>query len=600
MDIALVGEGPALEAVESALQDLDVNAFPAEPEQLDGFDTAAVIGTTGDRIFEIADSTLSQWVSVEVGGLGGHAVPDIDASVTVFDDICYECLAHRVRAGRTETGGEPSGVRSTVRYAGAVAGRRIVQSLTGEPVSDTVTEVPGHQRAVLPVPHCGCAGTRDRTISLEYRSVDLEEALGAGEQAIDDRMGPLVEVGEQESFPVPYYVAATAETDEFSDVRAAPFAGGADIDWNAAFMKAIGEGLERYAAGAYRETEFTRAPTRDLPDPVAPSRFVTPDEWNHSSPSSGAGADSEVGAESGTTSTATFDDSAELPWVHGIDAKSGATVQLPAEFIQYPPPERRFKPAITTGLGLGSSTVAAALSGLYEVIERDATMISWYSTFEPLGLAIDDDRFEALTKRARGEGLSVTPILLTVDVDVPVVAVSVSRDGGDSPVAGGSHSGDDWPRFAAGSGASLNPAVAARSALSEALQNWTELRAMGPDQAAEEGGAIGHHADLPTETREFFDPDRVIPAAGLGAAEIEGREELDALIDRVVSAGLDPYLARVTTRDVSALGFEAVRAVVPLAQPLFTGEPFFGSRASDVPESMGFEPQLDRSYHPFP
>ena len=32
----------------------------------------------------------------------------------------------------------------------------------------------------------------------------------------------------------------------------------------------------------------------------------------------------------------------------------------------------------------------------------------------------------------------------------------------------------------------------------------------------------------------------------------------------------------------------AVRAVVPEAQPLFTGEPYFGERAREVPKSMGF------------
>jgi ribosomal protein S12 methylthiotransferase accessory factor len=48
------------------------------------------------------------------------------------------------------------------------------------------------------------------------------------------------------------------------------------------------------------------------------------------------------------------------------------------------------------------------------------------------------------------------------------------------------------------------------------------------------------------------------------------------------------------------MGFEAVRVLVPGAQPLFTGEPFFGDRARDVPRSMGFEPDLEKADHPFP
>ena len=49
-----------------------------------------------------------------------------------------------------------------------------------------------------------------------------------------------------------------------------------------------------------------------------------------------------------------------------------------------------------------------------------------------------------------------------------------------------------------------------------------------------------------------------------------------------------------------SLGFEAVRVLVPAAQPLFTGEAYFGDRAREVPGSLGFEPRLEREPHPFP
>ena len=71
-------------------------------------------------------------------------------------------------------------------------------------------------------------------------------------------------------------------------------------------------------------------------------------------------------------------------------------------------------------------------------------------------------------------------------------------------------------------------------------------------------------------------------------------------IDAVTDAGLTPYAARVTTRDVAALGFETVRVLVPGAQPLFTDDAVFGERARTVPESLGFEPRLDRRHHPYP
>ena len=157
-----------------------------------------------------------------------------------------------------------------------------------------------------------------------------------------------------------------------------------------------------------------------------------------------------------------------------------------------------------------------------------------------------------------------------------------------------------WPQFAVGSAAALDPVAAVRSALAEALQNWMELRALGPEAAAEESGAIGEYADFPAAAREFVDVDDRIPADSLGRPSLTGREELDAVTQRVGDAGLDAYAARLTTREVEGLGFEAMRVVIPAAQPLFTGDPYFGERAETVPASLGFEPRLDRPFHPYP
>jgi ribosomal protein S12 methylthiotransferase accessory factor len=173
-------------------------------------------------------------------------------------------------------------------------------------------------------------------------------------------------------------------------------------------------------------------------------------------------------------------------------------------------------------------------------------------------------------------------------VDVPVVAVAVHREG-------------EWPRFAVGSDADLDPEEAATSALAEALQNWMELRSMGADEAADADGAIGRYADFPATAREFVASETAIPAASVGPADPPtGKAELDAVLSRLADADLSTHAARLTTRDVERLGFEAVRVLVPAAQPLFTGESFFGERAREVPAEMGFEFRPDRELHPYP
>ncbi|MFC7098757.1 YcaO-like family protein [Halobaculum marinum] len=572
MDIAIVGPDPAVEPIRGAFADVDANVMEVEVGLLDGFDFAVVVGTTGDDAFRTATRLVDDWVAVEVGGVGGRPIEGLDAAVTVFsaDSGCYDCLRDRVRANVPNTDASPRGTRSAVRFAGALAGRRAIQHLSGEPVAGTVVEVDGPERVFLPSPGCDCgAGPTGFEVEATDRPVALDDAVDRMDRAVDDRVGLVTEVGERESFPAPYYIARTTDTATFADVRCAEFAAGVADGWDAAYAKAVGEALERYCAGTYRSSALRSAPTEGVVDAVPVDRFVRPTDAETPAPDE------------------------PIPWVSGVDLATDESASLPAEFVVFPPPAERFAPAITTGLGLGNSTAEAVLSGLYETVERDASMLAWYSSFEPMGLTVDDEGFEALRKRASAEGLSVTTLLLTQDVDVPVVGVAVHRDAETGA----------WPRFAMGSAANLDTAAAARSALAEALQNWMELRAMGPDQASGEQGAIGAYAEFPERVHEFVDPDVTLPAADVTDEEVAGLsgvDEVAAVVDRLDDTGLDAYAARLTTRDVAALGFEGVRVLVPEAQPLFTAEPFFGDRLETVSASMGFEPEPDRAYHPFP
>ncbi|WP_227354464.1 YcaO-like family protein [Haladaptatus salinisoli] len=571
--LGVVGTGPAADAVVAALADDTVTELG--PDDVGDVDFAVVVGGVGSNVFTRANRSGTPWLAVELGGVGGHALPDVDAAVSGFapGTACFECLRSRVASnldGDADGVADPTDAESpdaneaTERLAGALAGREAAMLRSGgeSAALGGVVELPYAERRLLPVPGCSaCGDARDRTLGIDHAERPLDDAVARAEIALDERIGVVRSLGEVASFPVPYYLATTCDTTGFSDARAAEKAAGVSAEWDEALMKALGEAMERYCAGVYRESEFAAARSAELGDAVPPTAFVRPRGW----------------AEPGND---------ELPWAAGRNLATGEPVHLPAEFVHFPPPTRRFKPPITTGLGLGNSTTEALLSGLYEVIERDATMLAWYSTFEPLGLRVDDAGFETLVTRARAESLDVTVLLVTQDVDVPVVAAAVHRDG-------------DWPRFALGSGANLDPDAAARSALAEALQNWTELKLMGREEAGDAEGAIADYADFPEAARGFVTPETTIPSASVEDAVPDGVAELETVVSRA-SEAFDVYGARLTTRDVESLGFEAVRVLAPEAQPLFTGEPFFGERARTVPAELGFEPRPDREAHPYP
>jgi|GEM_PF-73772 len=604
MTVRLVGEGPAIDAVATALGDVDVRVERGGVEGLDAATLGVVCATAGDPVFERANEQIGtgsdgeaggRWIAIEVGGIGGVPIEGIDAAITGLGagGPCYRCLKQRVAANGPEAADSASADRSAVRMAGAVAGREIVRALAGEDrLSGRVLEVPHAERELLPVPGCACGSGAMRSgapIPREFEDRPLQETVARMDRAIDPRVGIVSEIGEAESFPAPYYLATLADTTGISDGDAPRKAAGIADDWNAALAKGVGEALERYGGAIYRTDEFRSAGPAQLEDVVAPAAFAGADQ---SAP--GPDDDRAIPWVRGEVLTETDGGSngnrgaAENGDASGSDENDEPDVWLPAAAVQFPPPDPQVVPGITTGLGLESSGVGALLAGLTETIERDATMLAWYSTFDPLGLTVRDEAFERLAKRARSEGLTVTPLLVTQDVDVPVVAVAVHRE-------------DSWPRFAVGSAAALDPTRAARGALEEAIQNWMELRSIGREQAQDREDAIGHFADFPDAARAFVDVDPTVAGSDVGPSDPpEGAAALEALLEALDDTGLDAYAARLTTRDLEGLGFEAVRVIVPDAQPLFTGTPRFGERAESVPESLGFEARLDREHHPYP
>lgn len=547
-------------------------------------DVTVVITTTNqatDDITAVTSEALtagSPVVLVEFGGMGGCSIDEVDAAITAFP-VCgptFETLQTRVIAARSSSNTEFTD-RVTIT-AGSLAGQRAVAMCnrsdgdSDNDVSGTVLEISGTtvgpERDLIDIPE---VSTHSGDVVEQFipqqttRNVDLEVSLSRAERAVDDRLGIITQVGERESFPAPYYIAQTASTKSISDVRAVEFAAGVDIDWNAAYMKALGEALERYCAGVYRTEMFITASEHAQNGPVSPQQFVQPKE------------------------TPTYDPSTPISWVPGVDLSNDERVTLPATFVYHPPPDERYRPAITTGLGLGNGGVEALRAGLSEVIERDAAMLAWYSTFEPIELTVDDEQYQTLCQRAQGVGLNVQTILLTQDIDIPVIATAVYRNDGE------------WPRFAIGSAAGLDPFTTAQGSLTEALQNWMELRAMGEDDASDAAGAIGEYATFPDRAREFIMSENTISAEDIAPSPIPtGEHAVQSLIDRVIEVDLDVYATRITTRDVSKLGFEVVRVLIPRAQPLFQQNSFFGERARNIPREFGFNSRLDRSFHPFP
>lgn len=166
-------------------------------------------------------------------------------------------------------------------------------------------------------------------------------------------------------------------------------------------------------------------------------------------------------------------------WVEAWSLTRGEAVLVPAQLVHYALNRigkvrgGRFVYETSNGCAAGSSTAEATLSGLLEVIERDAFLASWYARapvrrIDPAGCR--DELVRALVARIAAEGLSLDVYDIAAGVAVPAIAVRVTdpeqRLGPATLYAAGAH---------------LCPADALRAALMEAA---TFIQKHGPDVRA--------------------------------------------------------------------------------------------------------------------
>lgn len=128
MDVHLVGDDPVYETVAAALEDVDIGVVDADPDELTDARFGVVSDVAGAKTFQEASEAAraggTPWVAIEIGGVGGHPLPAVDAAVSGFASGagagCFECLRTRVASTTEETAQQPRADRSTARLAAAL------------------------------------------------------------------------------------------------------------------------------------------------------------------------------------------------------------------------------------------------------------------------------------------------------------------------------------------------------------------------------------------------------------------------------------------------------------------------------------------------
>jgi ribosomal protein S12 methylthiotransferase accessory factor len=268
-----------------------------------------------------------------------------------------------------------------------------------------------------------------------------------------------------------------------------------------------------------------------------------------------------------------------------------------------------FAECVTSGGACHTDPDMAVLSGLWEVIERDAFMITWLRRINPcrIDYAADPELGKIYEQCFAGSNLHVSAFEITLDIRVPTMLVVGS---GTTPA------GQFW---AVGAAARLSKRDAALKALKEAAQcaAWArELVATQPDwrPAANFINVIAfeHHVRLFCEPEMGRHLSFILDTpcrADLDAhfSCLDTWESLRRSVDYVRQRGLEPFVVDLTSPEIAELGFTVVKVLVPGMVPLTAvhAMPALAARRLvEVPEYVGRPhftgPEFNPIPHPFP
>lgn len=373
--------------------------------------------------------------------------------------------------------------------------------------------------------------------------------------------------------------------------------GGAGLIRQLALASAVGETLERYSAAAYDADALVVASFDDLAGRGIGA--IDPSTLRQFSPRQFATAGFPYQP---------YRRSRPISWTWGESLVSHQRLLVPAHMVFIPFfGESDLAPGISTGLACDVSPVGARLSGLNEVIERDAVMISWLA--ELPAPRVDIGRWPALSgtfhRYFSPSRLEFVVNDITTDLDVTVMfALAIDRF-------------NEGLALTVGAAANVDPQVAAMKALVEAAQGrlWLKSQVAEGVTAVVDPAQIG---DFDEHVRWFGEQEHLRfvdflttapeqPSPPPEVADESAAARLDRVVAGLAGKGFDVVVVDVTPPDVADLGFSVVKVLVPGLVDLNADHrfpPLGNSRLYQVPDRLGYGPRreedMNRVPHPFP
>jgi ribosomal protein S12 methylthiotransferase accessory factor len=340
-------------------------------------------------------------------------------------------------------------------------------------------------------------------------------------------------------------------------VNATNTGSGAGLSFEAAYWAAVGESLERYACAINHPEDVTVGSYKDLSRQgmslVPPEKWAlfSPEQHEHKLPYS------------------TFDSDTVIGWVEADNLLSRTAAWVPAclVYMPYAPPavgtEKMIGFATSTGLACARTPRSALLSGICEVVERDAFTIVWRNRIGSPEVIIDGrSPTSALFKRHFARpGLEYRLFYTTLDLGIPSF-FGYLRDERAVP-----------PTLTVGGAAHPDPQVAVLKTLLELVQGLQWVNAVKRPGFAPAPGfdnvrsfkdhmALYAFNDLIEVFSFLTNTSERIELSSI-SKWTESEHPVQEIVRNLGEAGLDILARDLTSVDVEQSGMCVVKTIVP-------------------------------------
>ena len=356
---------------------------------------------------------------------------------------------------------------------------------------------------------------------------------------------------------------ATFSAGEFDPRGMGQVGSGKGLDEVSAHISAIGEAIERYSAARFHLSDLKYAGIGQLSgDVVDPDTLVLYSKRQY--------------ATSGFP-FAPWRAKQKIHWTRGHWLGRQTPVWVPAlvSYFNFSAPyAEQFSQVSSNGLAAGKNDDDAAIRATYELIERDAMMLTWYARQPCRRLSIDSQyrgKMRLLIDAIVAQGIQLELYLLDVGIHVPTVVCLGLGNGVSAPAVSVSLATHGDIHVA------MRKALLEQGHVMPYLCHLMKSDHKIPRQVHEVQSLEDHAAYYFASDRvAAFDFMRQPAAAAMDPGQWPYAPVRDAadLRERLLAAGVDVAIVDVTSPDVALSPFRVARAVGVHMQPIHFGEQF--------------------------